>query len=551
VAHDGLQDSPSTVLQAGISEAQWPRNITRNRRFHVFQKGGANVNKLEERDEPNRPQQSPKENIKQKKWLSLSDVLNHVSLFRTLVTNLLIFAIVTIFLVFAYRQINRDVVIIEPFGVPKQLNEKGFTGQVLVNKLTDQLNRIATEALLSEQTVQFSAAWLEQSADFDIPATGVSLEVVLDLLREFFGTPPTRIVGELVFFKDDSLDLTTRIAGKQEEVVRGTLNDLDALLVDSAKYIYRITQPYLLAVYLYNTSDDKTMAIDVLTQNCLQNDRTDDDIPAYNLWGNALYTQKRYDEAIEKYETAVRLNPEYDHANYNWGNALYATGQYQEAAEKYKRTTDINPGYEAAYFDRGNALSALGEEGKATESYEQAYTLNPQAKVARTEISKRNLTAADLNQLFRSFGLTRKPSPEETVQILNANAKRDSLREEYPDIAKRRAITIQYFPKDVDRKTVEQAIKELGFELTIITPKPKLEALPTNAIWFGSEVGAENVKLIAYTLIRAGVNIKAIRPFRNQGSRNKIVQVGSDGSLVYRTASLTVKDIEATGEFTR
>lgn len=150
---------------------------------------------------------------------------------------------------------------------------------------------------------------------------------------------------------------------------------------------------------------------------------------------------------------------------------------------------------------------------------------------------------------IRSFGFTRpNPSLETIEQSLEANQLR-TLISTSTDPDSRQKITVQYFPKDVDRQIVERSLRELGFELT--SGQPNLKNVPTNAIWFGSEVPIDDVKLVAYTLIRAGVDIKIIRPFRNPGgSKARLIQVGSDAQ--YQSSSpLSVNEIQQAENFTR
>lgn len=129
---------------------------------------------------------------------------------------------------------------------------------------------------------------------------------------------------------------------------------------------------------------------------------------------------------------------------------------------------------------------------------------------------------------------------------ISADAERTALASATP-VESRRVVTVEYFPKDVDGEIVRQAIEELGFRM--IESQPVVTEVETNAIWFGSEVRLEDIKLLAFTLIRAGVQIKVIRPYRQDRWRSKI-QVGTDAS--YATWSpLSVETIREADEFTR
>src|SRR6185503_1099795 len=83
--------------------------------------------------------------------------------------------------------------------------------------------------------------------------------------------------------------------------------------------------------------------------------------------------------------------------------------------------------------------------------------------------------------------------------------------------------TVEYFLKDVDQEKVLSAIQDLGFAVKRIDP---IGNTPTNAIWFGSQVDIEHVKLVAYALVHAGVNIKDIRPFKTSEGREDKIQIG-------------------------
>ena len=116
---------------------------------------------------------------------------------------------------------------------------------------------------------------------------------------------------------------------------------------------------------------------------------------------------------------------------------------------------------------------------------------------------------------------------------------------------RRKRITLEYFPKNVDAGKVKAALSELGF--TVTEPKAVVPDVPTNAIWFGSPVSLEDVKLVALTLIRAGVQIRRISPipYDLPGKKDAaLIQVGADTKFV-NDPPLTVDAIQAATAFQR
>jgi len=114
------------------------------------------------------------------------------------------------------------------------------------------------------------------------------------------------------------------------------------------------------------------------------------------------------------------------------------------------------------------------------------------------------------------------------------------------DSDQRRAVTVQYFPKNVDPAIVRSRFEALGISLN--TSASQLPGVPTNAIWFGSGVDVNTVKAVAYTLIGAGVELKMIRQFNNSQGREHLIQVGGDRECVNRP-TLAAEEIRNIQEF--
>ena len=67
-----------------------------------------------------------------------------------------------------------------------------------------------------------------------------------------------------------------------------------------------------------------------------------------NLEGASNAAIKRYDAAIECYQRALIIKPNYVEAHYNLGNALRLNGKLASALDSYKRAIKIKPDFAAA-----------------------------------------------------------------------------------------------------------------------------------------------------------------------------------------------------------
>ncbi|WP_045836718.1 tetratricopeptide repeat protein [Hyphomicrobium sp. 99] len=81
--------------------------------------------------------------------------------------------------------------------------------------------------------------------------------------------------------------------------------------------------------------------------------------------------------ALEDYNRAVELFPEYPVAYNNRGNLLLALGQYSEATKDFDRAIVLAPGYAAAYSNRGNARMKAGKTRDAILDFTKAIELMP------------------------------------------------------------------------------------------------------------------------------------------------------------------------------
>ena len=128
---------------------------------------------------------------------------------RHIVIDLLIIAFIVSFTILVIRELKTEAILIEPFEVPKELEEKGYNGRVIVNKLKDQLNHIYTESKFDialhtlfpsknkrqntdvrksegkRNPFTFTPTWLQaEQLKVEIPGAGISLHSIIQYIRK-------------------------------------------------------------------------------------------------------------------------------------------------------------------------------------------------------------------------------------------------------------------------------------------------------------------------------------------------------------------------------
>ncbi len=93
--------------------------------------------------------------------------------------------------------------------------------------------------------------------------------------------------------------------------------------------------------------------------------------------GVQLGRLRRYDEAIEFYDKAISIKPDYVKAIFNKAVALQMLNRLEEAVQAYDQAIAINPGDSEAWSNKGIALRSMGRTQEAIECYDEALAINP------------------------------------------------------------------------------------------------------------------------------------------------------------------------------
>jgi len=90
-------------------------------------------------------------------------------------------------------------------------------------------------------------------------------------------------------------------------------------------------------------------------------------------------------------------------------------------------------------------------------------------------------------------------------------------------------VVLQYFPKAFEQARIENVLQQFSGKFKISRGKTEVGDTPTNAIFYGSKVSADDVKLVARALIDAGIEIRVIKKSRSTtAAKANTIQVGAD-----------------------
>ncbi len=276
--------------------------------------------------------------------------------------------------------------IIEPFSVPKRLEERGYTSTVVAQRVLDEVRAIDREAyLLKDDPSRRMLGQPKVGGDFgssglaaiQVPSTGLTVSGFVSVLRELMEIRDIRIGGEVtakrttgfaLFGDTQGYSLLLRIDGPSGRLVQSFETDnLDEGIKLAARAIVRHFDPAVLVAYLRGVDPNESK---VIVEEMLRSENAETFKWALVLRG----VLSKDDDAPRFYEQAVSIDPSFGMAYYIWSLTLDRLKQPDQALEKLSLAIKHNPGIALPYALRGilrrerqDYPGALADFGKARE----------------------------------------------------------------------------------------------------------------------------------------------------------------------------------------
>ena len=147
---------------------------------------------------------------------------------------------------------------------------------------------------------------------------------------------------------------------------------------------------------------------------------------AYHGIANALMQKGDSEAAIEGYEQAISIKPDYAETYYNIGILLENNVNPDAAIDSYMQVLTIIPSYAGAYNNIGNALKGKGDFGAAIGSYNTAVLIKPDYAEAYYNLGLAQYDKGYLKAAIASYNHALKTKPEYAEAYNNiGNALKD------------------------------------------------------------------------------------------------------------------------------
>ena len=132
---------------------------------------------------------------------------------------------------------------------------------------------------------------------------------------------------------------------------------------------------------------------------------------AYNNRGNAKASTGDMSGAIEDFNKATELNPQYVLAFNNRGNAKASVGDIQGSMNDFNKAIEINPLYAEAFINRGITKYKLGDYKGAINDYNIAFVLNTKASIVYKNRANANCNLGNNKEAIDDYNIAIRLNP--------------------------------------------------------------------------------------------------------------------------------------------
>ena len=136
-------------------------------------------------------------------------------------------------------------------------------------------------------------------------------------------------------------------------------------------------------------------------------------------WGYDFYEAGNYRKAMEYFEKAAALKPDYDVPHAMIGNCLAAMNQNEKAADAYEEALRRNPSSEESWFNLGAVLYSMGKHDDELACYDKALELNRTYEKALNNKGATLLELGKDEEAVLCFDMALKSNPKNDRSLLN------------------------------------------------------------------------------------------------------------------------------------
>ena len=165
-------------------------------------------------------------------------------------------------------------------------------------------------------------------------------------------------------------------------------------------------------IYGYNDTKEEDYLHKAISKNNFIAD-------AHNNLGIIYLDSKKYDQAVEAFQKAIEIDPEYKLAYMNTGVVYARQGKHREAIEMYKKIVEKYPKYTLALSNIGIGYRDLGDFDTALEWFKKSVEAKPDYGFGWGEIANVYRKKGKYDEAIKYYEISLKHDPKNKYSLSN------------------------------------------------------------------------------------------------------------------------------------
>jgi len=149
--------------------------------------------------------------------------------------------------------------------------------------------------------------------------------------------------------------------------------------------------------------------------------------PSYLGRGEEYIKVTKYNEAIDDFTNAIKLNPKESRAYYNRGNAFLDMKNYDKAIKDFTTALNLDNKLINAYVNRALAYSEFEKPELAISDYNEALKLNPNQSEVYTNRGVLFAEKGDMRSAIKDFEMALKLNPNDAEAASNLDRAKNEF----------------------------------------------------------------------------------------------------------------------------
>lgn len=312
----------------------------------------------------------------------------------SIVVMVLVVGLVLMIISFFFKELTDEGYIIEQVNVPSSLVDAGFSGPLIANRISYQLQEIMDITRQQEYSKAYSSSDSDMDLSIELIGIGVPVRGIIDLIGDAVGVNRRKRIKADVYFAGSKVVMILKLSGEKPEYLETDNNPnadvpMKILITKAAEKILKYTDDSSLQRYYLGYKMDGEESIQLAKYRLEKYaGNTHQEAMILSDWAFGLVRMKNFDAAFSKIIEGLKKDSTVAQLYLTRGTWYLLQAQPDRALPDYKRTLklltsqDRKMDWLRTYINLGNIYNLKKNADSAFHYYDKVLAIDPRFNIA-------------------------------------------------------------------------------------------------------------------------------------------------------------------------